>query len=83
MSAEAQTIGIADADAVGNHVVDHAGEFIDRVDRGAPAFTDEAQARLFEAVHGARTFRGPHNIRERAEQTVKVLLVRFYEAVGE
>ena len=74
--AEADPVGVGDPDAARDHVVDHARELVDAVDREMPAGGALDDAQLVDAIGRARPGRRPGDVRQQAEDAVEVGLVR-------
>ena len=80
VGAEAHPVGVADPDPGGHDVVDHARELVDAEDLHGPAGARAGPGEL-EALDGAGTPGGPHDVGEDAEDPVEVEGVRGGETV--
>ncbi len=80
MRAEADAVGVGDADTGGNDVVDHAGELVDTED-GHRSADAQTRAHGLEVLERARAVVGPHDVREQTEDAVEVESVRLDETV--
>ena len=82
MRAQADAIGVGDAYARGQHVVDHPRELVDAVD-GDRSVGAKAKAGGLESLDGTRTGGGPHHVAEQPEDAFDREPMRRDEAVRE
>ncbi len=82
VGAEPDPVGVADAHPAREHVVDHPGELVDRVD-GHRAAGPQPGADVLEALDLAGAVVGPHDVGQQAEDAVEVGLVGLDQTVGE
>ncbi len=80
VGAEADPVGVGDAHARRDDVVDHPGELVHAED-GDRAADAQAGADQLETVDRAGAEVGPHDIGEQAEEAVEVHAVRLHQTV--
>jgi hypothetical protein len=83
MCTEANSVCICDAHSFRKDVIDHPWELIDAIDGHVAICGAELGASELKVDERARPGRGPGDIGEEAEDSIEVLAMRPYEAMGE
>ncbi|BBJ44631.1 hypothetical protein SSPO_073490 [Streptomyces antimycoticus] len=83
MRAEADPVGVADADAGGDDIVGHPGELVDTGHRQVQPLGAGGQPGPLHLVGGDGAERGPGDVGQQAELAVQAQAVRLDEPVAE